>query len=147
MLGPQTGVAQGQAKQKSIAFEQWRLICRNAACAIAHQGVRTVVIFGFNKSDGKLVMQVRVPPEASENRPMALRLHKSGTLLHLRVDSCRKEFCSAAAAADRTRQVIDLFSKESSGTVAYQLGQQLQIEVFSLRGFSKAMAELAKRKP
>ncbi len=145
-LTPQSASAQGATTQ-SKAFNQWRLICQNKACAAAHRGTRAVLIFGYNASDGKLVMQVRLPPEASENKPMVLRLHKSGALLHLRVDACGKAYCTAAAAADRTSQVANLFKKEVSGSMAYQLGQQLQIEVFSLRGFSKAMAELAKRKP
>lgn len=145
-LAPQSASAQG-ASTKSKAFNQWRLICREKACAAAHRGTRAVLIFGYNTSDGKLVMQVRLPPDAAENKPMVLRLHKSGALLHLRVDACGKAYCTAAAAADRTSQVIKLFKKEASGSMAYQLGQQLQIEVFSLRGFSKAMAELGKRKP
>lgn len=145
-LTPHSVWAQGAAT-KSKAFNQWRLICKDKACAAAHRGTRAVLIFGYNASDGKLVMQVRLPPEASENRPMVLRLHKSGALLHLRVDACGKAYCTAAAAADRTSQVANLFKKEVSGSMAYQLGQQLQIEVFSLRGFSKAMDELAKRKP
>ncbi len=146
VLTPHSVSAQG-VPAKSKAFNQWRLICKDKACAAAHRGTRAVLIFGYNSSDGKLVMQVRLPPEAPENKPMVLRLHKSGALLHLRVDACGKAYCTAAAAADRTSQVANLFKKEVSGSMAYQLGQQLQIEVFSLRGFSKAMAELAKRKP
>ena len=38
-------------------------------------------------------------------------------------------------------------SKETSGTLGYQLGQQMQLEVFSLKGFNKAIAELRKRAP
>ena len=146
-MTPQSASAQGGTSTKSKAFNQWRLICKDKACAAAHRGTRAVLIFGYNASDGKLVMQVRLPPESAENKPMVLRLHKSGALLHLRVDACGKAYCTAAAAADRTTQVANLFKKEVSGSMAYQLGQQLQIEVFSLRGFSKAMDELAKNKP
>lgn len=146
-LAPQSALAQGGVSTKSKAFNQWRLICKDKACAAAHRGTRAVLIFGYNASDGKLVMQVRLPPEAAENRPMVLRLHKSGALLHLRVDACGQAYCTAVAAADRTPQVIKMFKKEVSGSMAYQLGQQLQIEVFSLRGLAKALDELAKRKP
>ena len=69
--------------------------------------------------------------------------HTTGQLQQL----FRRSAGAAVAAAGRTGQVINLFKKEVSGSMAYQLGQQLQIEVFSLRGFSKAMDELAKRKP
>jgi len=146
-LAPQHASAQGAAKPKSTAYGQWRLICKEKACAAAHRGTRAVLIFGYNAKDGQLVMQVRLPPDAAENKPMVLRLHKSGALLHLHVDGCGQAYCTAVAAAGRTGQVINLFKKEVSGSMAYQLGQQLQIEVFSLRGFSKAMDELAKRKP
>jgi len=78
---------------------------------------------------------------------MAIRLHKSGALLQLRVGGCTKAYCTAAAAADKTEQVIQIMSKEASGTIGYQLGQQMQLEVFSLKGFNKAIAELRKRKP
>jgi len=146
-LTPQSASAQGGASTKSKAFNQWRLLCREKACAAAHRGTRAVLIFGYNTSDGKLVMQVRLPPDSAENKPMVLRLHKSGALLHLNVDACGKAYCTAAAAAGRTSQVIKMFKKEVSGSMAYQLGQQLQIEVFSLRGFAKALDELAKHKP
>lgn len=146
-FAPHQASAQEAVKPKSTAYGQWRLICKDKACAAAHRGTRAVLIFGYNAADGKLVMQVRLPPDAAENRPMVLRLHKSGALLHMHVDGCGQAYCTAIAAAGRTGQVINLFKKEVSGSMAYQLGQQLQIEVFSLRGFSKAMDELAKRRP
>lgn len=146
-LAPQSAFSQGAAKSKSTAYGQWRLLCQKKACAVIHRGTRAVLVFGYNTSDGKLVMQVRLPPDAAENKPMVLRLHKSGALLHLQVGGCSQAYCTAVAAADRTSQVIQIFKKEAGGSMAYQLGQQLQIEVFSLRGFDKAIAELAKRKP
>ena len=54
---------------------------------------------------------------------------------------------NASGAADKTEQVIQVMSKETSGTLGYQLGQQMQLEVFSLKGFNKAIAELRKRAP
>ncbi len=143
----QSAFAQGAAGSKPAGYNEWRLLCREEACAAAHRGTRAVILFGYNRSDGKMVMEVRLPPDAAENRPMALRLHRSGAIMHLRVDSCNQAYCRAAAAADRTAQVIDLLKKEKGGSMAYQLGQQLQIEVFSLSGFAKTMDELAKRKP
>ena len=109
--------------------------------------MRGVILFGYNASDGSMVMQVRLPPEAPQGRPVAIRLHKSGSVLQLRVGGCQQTFCTAAAAADKTQQVVQLMAKEASGTLGYQLGQQMQIEVFSMVGFTKAYAELLKRKP
>ena len=144
---------QGQATPQSVpavktkAFGKWNIYCRNKKCALAQHTQRAIMVFGFNASDGALVMQVRVPPDAPVNRPLALRLHKSGALLHLRVNSCNNQLCVASAVPKKTKQVIDLFSKESSGTLAYQLAQTMMIEDFTLKNFSKAIAELQKSRP
>ena len=132
---------------KRTTFGNWHLLCNGPNCAIATNAVRGVLVFGFNSSDGSLVMQVRLPTDSPEGRPVAIRLHKSGTLLQLRVGACDQSYCAASAASNKTGQVVDLFTKEASGTLGYQLAQQMQLEVFSLNGFSKAMAELRKRQP
>lgn len=132
---------------KRTTFDRWHLLCQGQSCAIATNAVRGVIIFGYNASDGSLVMQVRLPTDAPEGRPIAIRLHKSGTVLQLRVSTCQKTFCAAAAARDKTTQVVALLTKETSGTLGYQLGQTMQLEVFSLVGFNKAYSELLKRKP
>ena len=132
---------------KRTTFDRWHLLCQSASCAIATNAVRGVILFGYNASDGSMVMQVRLPPEAPQGRPVAIRLHKSGSVLQLRVGGCQKTFCTAAAASGKTQQVVQLMAKEASGTLGYQLGQQMQIEVFSMIGFTKAYAELLKRKP
>ena len=155
LLSPLEAAAQGKPAQapntgpdvKRTTFDSWHLLCQGQSCAVATNAVRGVLVFGYNASDGSLVMQVRLPTDSPEGRPMAIRLHGSGALLQLRVGGCEKTYCTAAAAADKTEQVIQLLSKESSGTIGYQLGQQMQLEVFSLKGFTKAMAELRKRKP
>lgn len=131
---------------KRQGFGRWNLICQGSKCAIATHAVRAAIVFGFNASDGALVMQVRLPTDAPEGRPVALRLHKSGTVLNLRVNGCQKTYCAAAAAVGKTEQVVALFSKEASGTLGYQLAQDMQLEVFSLNGFVKAMEELRKIK-
>ena len=128
-------------------YGNWHLLCNGPNCAIATNAVRGVLVFGFNSSNGSMVMQVRLPTESPEGRPVAIRLHKSGTLLQLRVGACDQTYCAASAAADKTGQVVDLFAKEASGTLGYQLAQQMQLEVFSLNGFGKAIAELRKRQP
>ena len=132
---------------KRQGIGQWNLICQGPNCAIATHAVRAAIVFGFNAGDGALAMQVRLPTDAPQGRPVALRLHKSGAVLNLRVTDCQKTFCTAAAAIGKTEQVIDLFSKEAGGTVGYQLAQDMQLEVFSLNGFVKAMEELRKTKP
>lgn len=139
---PNTGPA-----VKRTTFDRWHLLCQGTSCAIATNAVRGVLLFGYNASDGKMVMQVRLPTEAPQGRPVAVRLHKSGSVLQLRVGGCQKTFCTAAAAADKTQQVVKILSKEASGTLGYQLAQQMQLEVFSLVGFNKAYAELLKRRP
>ena len=144
---PQTVPAQQGKPEAGKVFKYWRLICQDGNCAIAHRMVRAVMLFGYNAADGSLALQVRVPPDAPVNRPMALRLHKSGALLHLQVETCRRQHCVASAARDRVQTVIDVFAKENAGTLAYQLGQQLQMEVFSLRGFNDAIKELQTRAP
>lgn len=132
---------------KRQGFGQWNLVCQGPNCAIATHAVRAAIVFGYNAGDGALAMQVRLPTDAPQGRPVALRLHKSGAVLNLRVTDCQKTFCTAAAAIGKTEQVIDLFSKEAGGTVGYQLAQDMQLEVFSLNGFVKAMEELRKTKP
>ena len=129
---------------KAKTFGQWSLYCRQKNCAIAHRTKAAIIIFGFNKSDGALVMQVRVPKDSPENRPMAVRLHKSGALLHLRVSTCNIKFCVASAKPDKTLQAIKYFAKENSGTLAFQMAQTMMIEDFSLTGFNKAIAALRK---
>jgi len=155
LLLPIQAFAQGKPAQapntgpevKRTTYDRWHLLCNTKSCAVATTAVRGVILFGYNASDGALVMQVRLPPQAPDGRPVGIRLHKSGTVLQLRVSGCQKTFCAAAAARDKTEQVIQLFSKEVSGTLGYQLGQQMQIEVFSLAGFNKALSELRKRAP
>jgi invasion protein IalB len=132
---------------KRTTYDNWSLLCQGNNCAAATNAVRAVIVFGYNLTDGKLVMQIRVPKDAPDGRPLAIRLHTSGALLQLRVGGCNERYCTAAGAADKTEQVIQVMSKESSATVGYQLGQQMQIEVFSLKGFNKAIAELRKRAP
>jgi invasion protein IalB len=132
---------------KRTTFDRWHLLCQGKSCAIATTAVRGVIVLGYNASDGKMVMQVRLPTAAPEGRPVAIRLHKSGSVLQLRVNGCQKTFCAAPAAADKTQQVVKMLAKETSGTLGYQLGQDMQIEVFSLVGFNKAYSELLKRRP
>ena len=132
---------------KTKAFGKWNIYCRDQKCALAQHTQRAIMVFGFNASDGALVMQVRVPPDAPVNRPLAIRLHKSGALLHLRVTKCSNQLCVASAIPKKTQQVIDLFSKENSGTLAYQLAQTMMIEDFTLKNFNKAIAELQKNRP
>ena len=155
LLAPGVATAQNKPAQapntgpgvKRTTFDRWHLLCKGNSCAIATTAVRGVIVFGYNASDGKMVMQVRLPTDAPEGRPVGIRLHKSGSVLQLRVNGCQKTFCAAPAAADKTQQVVQLLSKESSGTLGYQLGQSMQIEVFSLVGFNKAYGELLKHKP
>jgi invasion protein IalB len=132
---------------KRTTFDGWQLLCKNQSCAATTTAVRAVIVFGYAASDKTMVMQVRLPTDAPEGRPVAIRLHKSGTVLQLRVGNCSKVYCLAAAAADKIDQVIEVLGKETSGTLGYQLGQQMQLEVFSLKGFTKAISELRKRKP
>jgi len=132
---------------KRTTYDAWSLLCQGNNCAAATNALRAVIVFGYNLSDGKLVLQIRVPKDAPEGRPLAIRLHNSGALLQLRVSGCNDRWCTAAGAADKTEQVIQVMSKETSGTLGYQLGQQMQLEVFSLKGFNKAIAELRKRAP
>lgn len=149
-LSPIHGKAQTQPPSpspptpKAKTFGKWSLYCRQKNCAIAHRTKAAIMIFGFNKSDGALVMQVRVPNDVPENRPMALRLHKSGALLHLVVSNCNIKFCVASAKPSKTDQAIKYFAKEKSGTLAYQMAQTMMIEDFSLTGFNKAIAALRK---
>jgi invasion protein IalB len=131
---------------KRAAYGEWDLLCQGSTCAIAHRAVRAVMVFGTS-SDGGMAMEIRLPTDAPQGRPVALRLHKSGTVLNLRVNDCFPTFCRALAAGGKTDQVIDLFSKEPSGTLGYQLAQDMQLEVFSLNGFVKAVEELRKIKP
>jgi invasion protein IalB len=149
LAAPVAANAQQQAAPpvKRTAFDNWYVQCRGNTCAAATQATRAVVLFGYNVKDGSLVMQVRLPTDAPAGRPMAIRLHKSGALLHFSVNACAKTYCLAAAAPDKTEKIIQLLSKEPSGTLGYQLGQQLQLEVFSLKGFTKAITELRKHKP
>ena len=139
--------AQSQPAVKTKSFGKWNIYCRDKKCALAQHTKKAILVFGFNATDGALVMQVRVPAEAPENRPMAIRLHKSGALLHLRIDTCAGGLCVASTAPKKTDQVIKLFSKENSGTVAYQLAQTLMIEDFTLKNFNRAIAELKKIGP
>lgn len=147
LAGPAAAQAPGQAPGKTVAYGSWELVCQTQGCAIAQRSVRAVIIFGFNTSNGELVMQVRLPPDAPQGRPVAIRTHKSGTTLHLRVTGCEKTFCVASAAPDKLDQVIALFAKEDGGTLGYQLAQQMQLEVFSLSGFPRALEELRKTAP
>jgi invasion protein IalB len=134
------------APTKRGSFGEWDLLCQGQTCAIAHRAVRAVIVFG-NSSDGSMAMEIRLPTDAPQGRPVALRLHKSGTVLNLRVNDCFPTFCRALAAGGKTDEVIALFSKEPSGTLGYQLAQDMQLEVFSLNGFAKAVEELRKLKP
>ena len=102
--------AQSAPAVKTKAFGKWNIYCRDQKCALAQHTQRAIMVFGFNASDGALVMQVRVPPDAPVNRPLAIRLHKSGALLHLRVTKCSNQLCVASAVPKKTKQVIDLFS-------------------------------------
>jgi invasion protein IalB len=145
--GPAAAQAAAQAPGKTVAYGVWELVCQTQGCAIAQRSVRAVMIFGFNTSNGILVMQVRLPTDAPQGRPVAIRTHKSGTMLHMRVTSCEKTFCVASAAPDKMDQVIALFSKEDGLTLGYQLAQQMQLEVFSLAGFPRALEELRKSAP
>jgi invasion protein IalB len=153
LLSPVAASAQDKALPnagpgvKQTTYDSWHLLCQGTSCAAATNAVRAVILYGYNVSDGTLVMQIRLPTDAAEGRPMAIRLHTSGALLQLRVGGCAKSYCIAAAATDKTEQVIKIMSKETSGTLGYQLGQQMQLEVFSLKGFNKAIAELRKHKP
>lgn len=153
LLSPVAAVAQDKAPPntgpgvKRTTFDNWSLLCQGNNCAAATNAVRAVIVFGYNLADGSLVMQIRLPTDAPEGRPLAIRMHNSGALLQLRVSGCTERYCTAAGAADKTEQVIQVMSKETSGTVGYQLAQQMQLEVFSLKGFNKAIAELRKRKP
>jgi len=153
LLSPVAAVAQNKAPPptgpgvKRTTYDNWHLLCQGSSCAAATTAVRAVIVYGYNVSDGSLVMQIRLPTDAPEGRPMAIRLNTSGSLLQLRVGGCTQTYCTAAAAADKTEQVIKLMSKESSGIIGYQLGQMMQLEVFSLKGFTKAISELRKRKP
>ncbi len=65
----------------------------------------------------------------------------------MRVTSCEKTFYVASAAPDKMDQVIALFAKEDGLTLGYQLAQQMQLEVFSLAGFPRALEELRKNAP
>jgi len=147
LAGPAAAQAPAQAPGKTIAFGSWELVCQTQGCAIAQRSVRAVILYGFNTSTGVLVMQVRLPPDAPEGRPVAIRTHKTGTMLHLRVTGCEKTFCVASAAPDKMDQVIALFAKEDGVTLGYQLAQQMQLEVFSLAGFPRALEELRKHAP
>ena len=138
--------AAGAQPTKRGSYGEWDLLCQGQTCAIAHRAVRAVMVFG-NSSDGSMAMEIRLPTDAPKGRPVALRLHKSGTVLNLRVNDCFPTFCRALAAGGKTGQVIELFSKEPSGTLGYQLAQDMQLEVFSLNGFVKAVEELRKIKP
>jgi len=152
LLSPVAAGAQNKAPSKGAkvtetTFDNWRLICNGSSCAAVTRGVRAIIVFGYNAADGKMVMQIRLPTDAPERRPLAIRLHKSGMLLQLSVGGCNKKYCTAAGAPSKTEQVVAVMSKEQSGTIGYQLGQQMQLEVFSLKGFNKTIAELRKRKP
>ncbi len=131
---------------KRGTYGAWDLLCQGQTCAIASRAVRAVLVFG-NSSDGKLAMEIRLPTDAPQGRPVAMRLHKSGTVLNLRVNDCFPTFCRALAAGGKTDQVIEIFSKEPGGTLGYQMAQDMQLEVFSLNGFPKAVEELRKIKP
>jgi invasion protein IalB len=146
-VGAQAQAPNTGAGVKKTTYDNWHLLCQGASCAAATNATRAVVLFGYNTKDKNLVMQLRLPTDAPAGRPVAIRLHGTGALLQLRVSGCTKTYCTAAAAADKTEQVIKILAKESSGTVGYQLGQQMQLEVFSLKGFTKAISELRKRKP
>ena len=131
---------------KRASYGQWDLLCQGETCAVAHRAVRAVLVFG-NSSQGTMAMEIRLPTDAPQGRPVAMRLHKSGAVLNLRVNDCFKTFCRALAAGGKTDQVVSLFSKEASGTLGYQVGQDMQLEVFSLNGFAKAIDELRKIQP
>jgi invasion protein IalB len=104
------------AATKRGSFGEWDLLCQGQTCAIAHRAVRAVIVFG-NSSDGSMAMEIRLPTDAPQGRPVALRLHKSGTVLNLRVNDCFPTFCRALAAGGKTDEVIALFSQEPSGTL------------------------------
>jgi invasion protein IalB len=150
LAGPAVAQAQkpavGAQPTKRGSYGAWDLLCQGQTCAIAHRTVRAVLVFG-NSSDGGMAMEIRLPTDAPQGRPVAMRLHKSGTVLNLRVNDCFPTFCRALAAGSKTEQVIELFSKEPGGTLGYQLAQDMQLEVFSLNGFTKAIEELRKLKP
>jgi invasion protein IalB len=137
-------MAQAPGQQKPAGYGAWELVCQEQGCAIAHRTVRAVIIFGYNASDGALVMQVRLPADAPVGRPVAIRMHKSGTILQMRVTDCGKTFCTASAAPSKMDQVTALFEKEAGGTLGYQLAQDMELEVFSLNGFPRALEELRK---
>lgn len=145
------GRAEAQAPRKTpsdgVTYGAWQLLCQPGGCAIVQRTVRAVILFGYNVQGGALVMQVRLPTDAPIGRPVALRMHKSGTLLQMRVTACGKTYCTASAAPAKMNQVIALFSKEPGGTLGYQLAQDLELEVFSLNGFSRALQELRKHPP
>jgi invasion protein IalB len=56
---PKTG-----AGVKKTTYDRWHLLCQGGSCAAATNAVRGVILFGFNTTDGALVMQLRLPPQS-----------------------------------------------------------------------------------
>lgn len=148
LLTPGAATAQKTNPEvKRTTFDRWEMLCPANACGILTRAVRGMLIVGFSNQTNDVLFQVRLPAEAAEQGPVALRLHKSGTVLHMRVNKCLKEYCIANSPPAKLPEVLKVFSKESSGTLGYEFGQTLQLEVFSLAGFNRAYSELMKHRP
>lgn len=146
-LGATPVPARAASAPKVERFDNWEVRCVEgpAGCVAVSMGQAAQVIVAqptARKAKGPLIA-VHIPPTSGKGEPVALHLD-SGLTFQVRIWNCTDRFCEAQVDPNAIATVLPLLIADTSGVIAFRIGEDMHVVPFSLIGFSKALKAIRK---